>query len=54
MNTLSQQRALAASLSVIGGRGSFATPGSILKVCSSEYHGPFTSAAGVGPYLTQS
>ena len=33
---------------MIGGRGSLAIPGSIVKVCWSEYHGPATSGAGAG------
>src|SRR5207253_9882069 len=37
------------ALPVIGGRGSFASPGSITKLRSSEYHAPFTSGAGARP-----
>ena len=32
------------ALEVIGGRGNFETPGSIVNVKSREYHGPVTSA----------
>src|SRR5580658_3868325 len=38
------------ALAVIGGRGILAMPGSISKVYSSEYHGPFTSGAGAGSF----
>ncbi len=38
------------AFAVIGGRGSLAMPGSISKVYSSEYHGPFTSGAGAGSF----
>src|SRR4051812_15613526 len=31
---------------VIGGGGNASSPAVIVKLCSSEYHGPFTSASG--------
>src|SRR5262245_3178983 len=47
-STTDTGRSLPLALPVIGGVGNFASPGSITKWCSSEYHGPFTSADGAG------